>query len=135
MINNRSPARHYSELAKSFSAQTIDPGQFRHIDHMGVAYELFRGKDFVHVSRLYSDSIRGIALKAGVAEKFNMTMTVAFLSLIAERMHTTPHNDFADFVAKNPDLKSKNVLDHWYSPERLQSNLAREVFLLPDGRY
>ena len=106
---------------------------FSHADHVGVAYEMLRNHDFLNASVKYAECISTIATKAGAARKFNTTITLAFLSLIAERMQTTPHDGFDEFISNNQDLVTGNPLDAWYSPERLQSDLARTVFLLPDA--
>ena len=54
------------------------------------------------------------------------------MSLIVERMETTGHHGYESFIAANSDLKSKDVLRKWHSPQRLQSAVARRVFVLPD---
>lgn len=88
---------------------------------------------FMVASVKYVEGIKAMAAKAGAPHKFNMTITLAFLSLIAERMHTTEHNAYSDFIQRNEDLMSKQVLEQWYSTDRLQSDLARSSFLLPDA--
>ena len=123
----------YADLTRSFEAHDLDNSTFRHLDHVGVAYEMLRLHDFVEATSRYAENIRSIAAKAGAPDKFNATITFAFMSLIAERMVTTEHKDYDDFIARNPDLKSKDVLEKWYSPERLHSASARRVFLLPDA--
>lgn len=120
-------------LARAFEADEIDPGRFRHRDHVAVAYALLRDKDFTSAAAIYGDGLRALTLRAGVPEKYNTTITVAFLALIAERIATTAHDGFDDFIAKNPDLLSKDVLSTWYAPERLRSDLARRVFLMPEA--
>ena len=42
--------------------------------------------------------------------------------------------DFESFAVTNPDLMQKSALARWYAPERLNSDLARRAFLLPDPR-
>ena len=126
-------SRDYVELARSFEKCDIDAGAFGHMDHVGVAYEMLRRYDFIDASARYSRSINTIATSAGAADKFNTTITLAFLSLIAERMNTTHYNSFDDFIEQNQDLLSAKVLAKWYSPERLGSDLARTVFLMPDA--
>lgn len=121
-------------LADAFEARELDPGGFRHRDHVVIAYELLRRYDFVTATARYADTIRELATKAGVPEKFNATITFAFMSLIAERKATTAYDGGEDFVARNGDLLSAGVLDQWYAPERLHSPLARRVFLLPNER-
>jgi hypothetical protein len=121
----------YSKLTQQFEAQDIDPASFRHSDHILVAYEMLNRYDFLSTSQKYSETIKAMATKAGVPEKFNLTITLAFLSLIAERIHNTPHSNFEEFLSQNEDLKAKNLLEKMYSTERLQSDLARKMFLLP----
>lgn len=73
-----------------------------------------------------------MAEHVGVAEKYNATITFAFMSLIAERKSLSPSDDFESFLESNPDLLDKSVLRRWYSEKRLFSALARKQFLLPD---
>ncbi len=120
-----------SELAQKFEIHEIDPSSFRHIDHIGVAYEMFHKYGFQSTSIKYAEAIESIAIKAGAPDKFNLTITLAFLSLIAERIHTTDHSSFDEFISRNEDLMSKGILGKLYSKERLQSDLARKMFLLP----
>jgi len=120
-----------SPLAQQFEATDIDPKSFGHLQHVQVAFELLTKYGFVDAASRYANSIRTISIDAGAPEKFNTTITYAFLSLIAERLATAPAGDCDTFVARNPDLLSKSVLKRWYSDERLQSDLARQVFLLP----
>lgn len=122
----------YAEMARSFEAQDLDPAAFRHGDHVCVAYEMLRTYDFVDAAARYAGTIKSMAARAGVHDKFNATITLAFLSLIAERMGSTEHSGYDDFISRNQDLLSKDVLQTWYSPERLRSDLARSVFLMPD---
>lgn len=122
----------YAELIKSFEACDIDASSFSHIDHLGVAYEMLRRYDFLNACVKYADCISTIATKAGADRKFNMTVTLAFLSIIAERMETEPASDFDTFLQRNRDLVSGNPLAKWYSADRLNSDAARHAFLMPD---
>ena len=122
----------YSGLTKAFEAHTLDPDVFGHLEHVQVAYEMLQRYDFLEVSERYSRAINSIATRAGAPEKFNLTITLAFLSLIAERVHDTEHSDFEEFLALNEDLKSGSVLNRWYSREVLASDFARTHFALPD---
>jgi hypothetical protein len=122
----------YKEFLHSFEQYDIDASAFGHIDHIGVAYEMLLQYDFLTASINYSDCIKTIATRAGAGRKFNTTITIAFLSLIAERMEGSEQGTFEVFIENNQDLLSRNVLAKWYSPERLQSDAARTVFLMPD---
>lgn len=125
-------SKNYPEFTKQFEKCDIDAGDFGHIDHVGVAYEMLRKYDFLTASARYSTCINTIATRAGAAQKFNTTITLAFLSLIAERMQTGDYESFDAFIAENDDLLASGLLDKWYSPERLKSDLARTIYLMPD---
>lgn len=126
-------SKNYRDLTKAFVQCAIDAGAFRHIDHVGVAYELLRSQGFLEASLTYSACLKKIAEKAGAKKKFNTTITLALISLIAERMEAAEHDSFDAFIAANQDLLSPNVLAKWYTPGRLRSDLARTVFLMPDA--
>ena len=123
--------RDWSTFTQQFEAHDIDPSAFRHIDHIGVAYEMFHTYGFLTTVTKFSEAIESIATKAGAPEKFHVTKTFAFLSLIAERIHETDHANFDEFIGRNEDLLSSRVLENMYPTERLNTDLARTVFLLP----
>jgi hypothetical protein len=122
----------YSELARAFEAHEVDAAAFRHVDHVQVAFELLNKYDFIDATAIYARGIRTIAEKAGAADKYSATITYAFMSLIAERMALSKGKPFEAFLAENPDLLSGNVLAKWYAPERLNSDIARKIFLMPE---
>jgi hypothetical protein len=123
-----------SELLTRFEVFEVNPGEFGHRQHVQVAFEMLRKYEYLEACSRYANGINTIATNAGVPEKFNVTITFAFLSLIAERIHaTTERSSFEEFLAQNEDLLSKNALGKWYSSEQLQSDFARTHFLLPSG--
>lgn len=122
----------YTSLIESFEACEIDASTFSHLDHVGVAYEMLDNYDFLMAAMKYSDCINTIATRAGAATKFNTTITLAFLSVIAERMASAQYEDFDAFIDANPDLLEGDLLARWYSQERLSSDLSRTTFLMPD---
>ncbi len=120
-------------LTRSFETGTLDPAGFKHTDHVAVAYEMLGAYEFLEACSKYAANIRALAEKAGAPMKFNATITLAFMSLIAERMAARDYETYEDFISENGDLRSKTVLERWYSPERLNCDTARAVFLLPDA--
>ena len=120
-----------ADITRAFEAHAVDNSRFHHAEHVRVAFDLLRKLDFVEAAATYANGIRAIATKAGAPQKFNLTITYAFMSLIAERMAGNPQASFEQFASENSDLMSKGVLEGWYSEERLHSDIARRVFLLP----
>ncbi len=124
----------YSALTQSFLARELDNNAFHHREHVQVAYELLRNLSYTDAAFEYATGIRTLAAKAGAPQKFNATITYAFMSLIAEHMAMDRYDDFEVFAARSPELFSKNLLARWYEPERLHSDFARHAFLLPAAR-
>lgn len=110
----------------------IDPAAFSHREHVRMAFEMLRRHDFVEAALHYSHALRTLTAKVGKPEKFHQTVTIAFLSLVAERMQARGPCGFDEFAEANPDLLDKSVLGRLYSAERLASEAARTTFLLPE---
>ena len=115
-----------------FMEGEMDPRRFPHREHVRMSFEMLTVYDFPESVLRYSRSLQRMTARAGVPQLFNQTITVAFLALVAERMQSGGHIDFAAFAAANPDLLDSSILKRWYSPERLSSGSARRVFVLPD---
>jgi hypothetical protein len=110
----------------------IDATSFPHREHLRMAFEMLRRHDFAESVWLFSKALRAMTAKAGKPHAFHQTITVAFLSLVAERIDRDGPLEFAAFERANPDLLVKGALDPWYRAERLASELARRTFLLPE---
>ena len=118
-------------FSERFERQEIAAEDFGHREHVQAAYELLQKYDFIEATAKYAEIIKSMATAAGAPEKFNVTITVAFMGLIAEKMEASGDVDFDTFYSANPDL-SGNALAPWYSAERISSKLSRKVFLMPD---
>ncbi len=127
-----------SDQGKDYRAQLrammggrLDPADFGHLDHLGIAYEAIASHDFFEALWLVSKGLRDVAQRAQVPDKFNATVTFAFMSLMAERMQRSPYESFGEFLSRNSDLTSPSVLAPWYSAAHLNTPLARAVPLMP----
>lgn len=123
-----------NELLQQFERGELDPQRFDHRAHIAVAVALLRRAPYLEAVERYVAGIQRLAAAAGVPHKFNMTITVAFLSVIAERVESAPHASEAEFLDLNTDLLAPNFLAQWYDPARLASSAARRMFLMPELR-
>jgi hypothetical protein len=114
---------------EAFEAGGLDPSSFSHRAHIEMAVAMLARTDFLDAARRYQKGVESLALKAGAQEKANLTVTLAFLSIIAERIENTERS--GDFLLANPDLLDSRLLLRLYDSKRLASPLARRVFLLP----
>ena len=111
----------------------IEHARFDHAGHVKAAFTLLRDKPFLEAAEIYCEDIRKRAGEAGHPEKFNLTITLAFLSLIAEHIADDPDTDWESFIARNPVLLDKTLLTRWYTADRLWSDAARRTFLMPEA--
>jgi hypothetical protein len=118
-------------FAKRFEKLEISAETFSHRDHVQAAFELLHKYPFIEATYKYAGTIQAMATTAGVPEKFNVTVTLAFMGVIAERIEIGEAENFDDFYFQNKDL-SGNILGNWYSPDRLASDLSRKIFLMPN---
>jgi hypothetical protein len=109
----------------------VDARAFPHREHVRMGFEMLRRHDFAETVFHYSLALRAMAARAGKPQAFHQTATIAFLSLIAERIDSGDYTDFDSFARVNADLLDKSALSRWYPSERLASDTARRTFLLP----
>ena len=91
-------------LVSRFEALAVDPRQFRHREHLRLAFAMLATADFGSASVRYRRALRRFADAAGAAGKYQETLTRAWLALVAERMATTPYASSFDLLAAHPDL-------------------------------
>lgn len=121
-----------SAALRTFLHGETDAKTFHHRDHVEMAFEILsHHPNFVTAASAFSSSLRKIASRAGNASAYHETITLAFLSLIAERMAGSSTRCFDAFATRNADLLDKEALSRWYSAERLGSPVARTTFVLP----
>lgn len=118
----------YDHILEEMAAGILPCTGFGHRVHLGTAHAALRRWEFFEAAHRYSAAIRAAAAAAGVPEKFNATVTLGFLSIIAERMGD---EDTESFLAANPDLGRDALLAAGYDAERLGSEKAKTVGLLP----
>jgi hypothetical protein len=111
----------------------IAAAEFSHRDHVRMAFEMLKRHDFAESVWLFSRALREMAARAGKPQAFNQTVTIGFLSLIAERMEREGAQDFAAFARAHPETLDKDALARWYRPEQLTSDVARRTFVLPES--
>jgi hypothetical protein len=123
------------ELLDGFLRGALDNARFHHREHVRVAYALLQRSSFPDAVAKFCASLKKIAASAGKPGLYHETLSIAFLSVIAERMAVSGAEGpggFESFAAANPDLFAKDALQRWYGAERLSSPLARTTFLLPE---
>ena len=122
------------QVVQNFENGKIAPGGFSHESHIQVGWWYLQQYDLLESINRFTAAIRHLTRELGVVEKYHETITWFFLIAIAERCQDKEMQDWSSFRTANPDLFEWNpgLLQQYYSDERLQSGLARRVFVLPD---
>jgi hypothetical protein len=90
---------------------------------------------FLEAVEKFSAALKRFALSKGKPNLYHETITWAYLLLIRERLARAGRaQTWEEFAARNPDLLvwKGGVLATLYRQETLDSDLAREIFVLPD---
>jgi len=125
---------HMTTHLEDFERGEIDADEFHHIDHVRVAFEMLRRYDFEVAVARFLDGLKRLAAKKGISEKVHVTITVAFVAAIAERTAGNADVCFEEFIAKHPELLNRDFIGAWYDTTKLQSDIARRAFVLPDAK-
>jgi hypothetical protein len=122
------------DFADAFEMGNIAPADFDHRAHLRAAFCLVRRRPFLEACAAMRDGVQGIARRAGRPGLYHETITVAFMSIVAQRVASQPGILWDAFFAAHPDLRDRALLGRWYAREMLESAHARAQFVLPDAR-
>jgi len=125
-----------AELVKQFESLAIAPVNFRHREHVRLAYAMLRGADFGEAALRFRAALRQFATAAGMPGRYHETLTWAYLAIIARRLADGPPPATSlEFLARHPDLldhRGGAVAHHYDIAAITASPLARTVFVLPE---
>ena len=125
-----------AELWQGFVDTTLPSDQFHHAQHAHVAWLFVCKYGMPAALGEFTTAIKRFADAKGATGLYHETITWAFLLLIAERQARCDATLWDDFARANADLLvwRPSILERYYSPEILKSDLARRVFVFPDAR-
>jgi hypothetical protein len=120
------------ELVTRIESLTLSPGEFRHREHVRLAFALLHGRDFGDGALRFRSALKRFAASVGAAGKYHETLTWAWLALVAERMAAGTYASSDAFLAVHPDLLDHTALAARYDLAAITASpLARAVFVLP----
>jgi len=120
-------------FVKAFEDLRLEPECFSHADHVRLAFIYLDRFDLVEAMGRFRSALRAFTAHAGLADKYHETVTMGLLVLIHERMAVQQPENWDTFAAANTDLLrwKDGAFFEYYSPDVLDSDLARRVFVLP----
>jgi hypothetical protein len=122
------------DLITRFELDAIPENSFHHADHVRLAFAYLTEYPVPEALHRFSSALKNFATARGKPQLYHETITCAYLFLIRERMARCENLDWDEFARDNPDLLvwKGGILSHYYRESTLKSDLARNVFVLPD---
>ena len=106
--------------------------RFGHRQHVHLTWLAVRRCGTVAAIRLVSDGIQGLARYAGAPQKYNATVSRAWVELVGHHAGQSNTADFNAFTDQHPALLNKKLLSHFYSSPTLAGITARTSWVEPD---
>lgn len=106
--------------------------RFGHREHVRLTWLAVRRCGAAGAVELISEGIRRTALYTGAPQKYNATVSRAWVELTAYHMAEAPDESFDDLLRRNPGLTDKRLLTRFYHPRTLASPAARRGWVEPD---
>jgi hypothetical protein len=126
------------ELLADFEACTLSERALNHRAHVRLAWIYLKRGSLPHALLDFSTALKRYAASRAKHGLYHETITFAFIFLINERIaRGKPDDDWPVFAESNRDLlewsTTRSVLLRYYRAQTLQSELARRVYVMPDG--
>ena len=122
------------QLLFEFERGTLPAEAFHHEQHVRTAWLFVRRDGMPDALTTFSAALRRFAAANGAPRLYHVTITWAYLLLIAERQRACEAREWASFASANRDLLAwkPSILDVYYTPDTLWSEAARATFVMPD---
>lgn len=119
----------FDELMREVTA-TND--RFGHRQHVQLTWLAVRRHGSAAAVDLISDGIRHVTRYAGAPQKYNATVSRAWVELVGHHAVADRVDDFDQFVARNAALLDKRLLTRHYRSSTLAGAQARTEWVEPD---
>ena len=122
-----------AELAAILPAITGPSGEFRHRQHVNLAFWAVRRYGKLEATARICDWIQRIAAYERAPQKYHHTVSRAWVEIVAHHVEADPEcGDFAAFAHRHPALLDKRLLSRHYRSSTLASAPARRRWVEPD---
>ncbi len=120
-------------FADAVSRGDFPSAQFNHRAHLRFAFFLLKRAPFLEACIAMREALRSFARRANRPGLYHETITIALMSVVADRIASCPAVAFEPFIAANPDLCERTLLHRYYPPQLLATQRARSQFILRES--
>jgi hypothetical protein len=123
----------HAELAVILSQITGPDGQFRHRQHIHLAFLTVRRYGMPEAITRICAWIQRLAAYERAPQKYHRTVSQAWVEIVAHHVDADPEcADFGSFAARHPALLDKRLLAGHYRSSTLAAAPARRGWVEPD---
>jgi hypothetical protein len=133
-------ARHHAAIEGSapfsqlMSEVMASAERFGHRQHIQLTWLAVRRYGTIPAIDLVSDGIQNVARYQGAPQKYNATVSRAWVELVGHHAKRSHAADFDAFAEQNNALLDKKLLTRFYRSSTLASGAARTGWIEPDLR-
>lgn len=106
--------------------------RFGHRQHVHLTWLAVRRHGTTAAVDLVGEGIQGVARYAGAPQKYNATVSRAWVELVGHHAEHDAAADFDTFADRSPALLDKRLLARFYRATTLASAAARTGWVEPD---
>ena len=122
-----------AELAAILPAITGADGQFRHRQHINLAFLAIQRYGMPEAIAKICCWIRHISAYEQAPQKYHYTVSRAWVEIVAQHVAADPRStDFDIFAGRHPTLLDKRLLSRHYRSSTLAAEPARRGWVEPD---
>ena len=105
---------------------------FGHRQHVHLTWLAVHHVGMPSAVALVSQGLRRTARYGGAPQKYHVTVSRAWVELVAHHVSEDPAPDFTTFARRNPELLDKRLLTRFYRSTTLAGRQARTGWVEPD---
>lgn len=121
-----------AEFVRAFDAGELAGDDFGHREHLRLAWILIQRDGPDAAAPEIERRLRHLAAAHGMPERYNSTLTLFWVRLIAHVARRRPSQTFAEFAEAEPWLLDTGLARRHYSKGLLSSPGARVRWVAPD---
>ncbi len=122
------------QFITALEAAQIPISGFKHRDHLRAAWCYVTRDGLAGAIRSMERTVRRLSAHHGHEDKYHVTLTIAWLKLVAYHIECHRLPSFDRFIAINGELIETDLPLRFYSRERIFSELAKSTWIEPDLR-
>jgi hypothetical protein len=115
-----------------FGQVTAATGRFGHRQHVQLTWLAVRECGMPNAIDLVCQGIQRTARYAGAPQKYHVTVSRAWVELVAHHVANDNTDDFEVFAGRNAPLLDKRLLTRFYRSTTLAGSRARTGWVEPD---